>query len=105
MSRPTVWSNGRFKLSDDSCFLFVRLGQYKVFLNTTMQNFIKISMARRGPISSHIYAMSPSEAITELLALESSQVKCTWEVKTSCDPDIAHYVYTLFYFLNFLKHL
>lgn len=52
---------------------------------------LKIIMAIRCtlPIYSHIYALSSSEAITELLGLESSQENCTWEVKTGSEPDVA----------------
>lgn len=66
-----------------------------------MQNAVKITMAGRGPVSGHFYAMSP-EAITELLALESSQGNCTWEVKTGSDPDVALYAFSFFFFF---KHL
>lgn len=59
---------------------------------------LKLIMARRDPISSPIYAVSPSEAITELLALESSQVNCTWEVKTGSDLDVALYAFFFFFF-------
>lgn len=59
---------------------------------------LKLIMARTGPIFSHIYVMSCSEAITELLALESSQVNRTWEVKTGSDPDVALYAFSFFLF-------
>ena len=61
---------------------------------------LKLIMARRDtfPIYSPIYALSSSEAITELLRLESSQENCTWEVQTGSEPDVAFSLVPFFFF-------
>lgn len=61
-------------------------------------------MARRGTFSthSHIYVLSSSEAITELLGLASSQENCIWEVTTGSKPDVSSFFF--FFFKELIRH-